>query len=246
MLIPVSQLKKKFGVMPNGVLHVGAHLGEEFVSYNENGWSKANKIIWIESQSILVEELKRTLPSERNHIINATVWNKSGVEMSFKIASNSQSSSLLNFGTHESTYPDIHMIDSMVVRTMRLDEIITTSDNIDFLNLDIQGAELHALQGLGTHLSRVKWIYSEVNKIEVYKGCALIQDLDAYLRSFGFKRVATRWVSRAGWGDALWAQSDLIAPYRWNILVFKLIEILRVLYLEPRRIAGMSLRALRN
>jgi hypothetical protein len=106
------------------------------------------------------------------------------------------------------------MIDSIIVRTTRCDEIITTSDNIDFVNLDIQGAELHALQGFGTQLSRVKWIYSEINKIEVYKGCALIQDLDIYLSNFGFKRIATRWVSRAGWGDALWAQSDLIAPYR--------------------------------
>jgi FkbM family methyltransferase len=244
VLIPVSELKKKFGVMPDGVLHVGAHLGEEYADYEAYGWSKSNKIIWVESQIALIQKLKDFLPPERNRIVNATVWNESGIKMNFNVASNSVSSSLLDWGNLKETYPTIEVTSVVRVSTVRLDEIIANNDNLDFICLDIQGAELQALIGLGTHLSRVKWVCSEVNSSEVYIGCTLIKDLDQYLSGFGFKRIATRWVFRAGYGDALYAKTDLIAPYMLNILTVKVSEVIGVLYLETRLLVGRALRVL--
>lgn len=82
----------------------------------------------------------------------------------------------------------------------------------DFLNLDIQGVELEALQGIGVYFEKIKWIYTEVNKSEVYKNCALIDDIDAFLKMEGFKRVATRWVKKQGWGDALYVRENVARP----------------------------------
>ena len=70
--------------------------------------------------------------------------------------------------------------------------------------MDIQGVELKALKSLGNLIGKVSVIYTEVNKKEVYKGCDLIEDIDHYLASYGFRRISTRWVLGAGWGDALY------------------------------------------
>jgi len=232
VLISVDELQSRFGISPSGVLHVGAHLAEESTEYERAGWSPVNRIIWVESQSTLVQQLAKELDPTRNKIINATVWSEAGLTMNFHVANNSQSSSLLALGTHEQTYPEIQFDFDLPVMTSRLDELIEESDDISFLNLDIQGAELEALKGLGARIHKVRWIYSEVNKREVYKGCARVEELDRYLAEYSFVRVATRWAEGYGWGDALWVrkneQKSLLKP----ILNFKAIEKIRFLYLS--------------
>ena len=58
--------------------------------------------------------------------------------------------------------------------------------NIDynFLNFDIQGAELKALKSMEEYLPKVDYLYTEVNSDYVYKECALISELDNYLKKF--------------------------------------------------------------
>ena len=51
----------------------------------------------------------------------------------------------------------------------------------NFLNFDIQGAELKALKGMEEYLNKVDYLYTEVNSNYVYVGCALITELDEYL-----------------------------------------------------------------
>jgi hypothetical protein len=45
---------------------------------------------------------------------------------------------------------------------------------------------------------------------ELYEGCCLIDELDEYLKSFGFERKITKlWDDGAvGWGDALYIKND--------------------------------------
>ena len=71
------------------------------------------------------------------------------------------------------------------------------------MNFDIQGAELKALKGMEEHLSAVDYLYTEVNSDYVYKGCALIGELDEYLQRFGLFRVETKWTD-CKWGDAFY------------------------------------------
>lgn len=222
--------------MPTGILHVGAHLAEERVDYESAGWSSLNPIIWIESQIDLAQKLTEVLNPNKNKVINATVWSETGKEMKFNVASNSQSSSLYDLGTHATTYPEIKFNSEITITTVRLDEIIGDSDDISFINLDIQGAELEALKGLGSRIHHVKWIYSEVNKRSVYEGCAIIGELDNYLELFSFTRVATRWAYKTGWGDALWIKKNERRRMTKAILIFKVAEILRVIRLVSYQI----------
>jgi len=209
MLIPVEELVRIFKVQPNGVLHVGAHMAEEAPMYEEYQWQGSSKIYWVESQQALADELSKNLDKSVHDVTCATVWNASGLRLQFKHTNNSQSSSLLDLHLHSQKYPGIIVDHSYEVITTRLDEIFTIGE-FDFVALDIQGAELRALEGLGELLKGVKWIYSEVNKVELYKDCALVWDIDKFLGNLGFRRVATRWAFRSGWGDALWMQNELI------------------------------------
>lgn len=209
MLIPVHELVRLFNVRPNGVLHVGAHMAEEAAMYEEYGWQGSSKIYWVESQEALADKLRAELDRSVHDVKCATVWNVSGLKLQFKHTNNSQSSSLLDLHMHSEKYPAIKVDSTNEVITSRLDEICKT-DKFNFVALDIQGAELKALEGMGDLLKEINWIYSEVNKIELYKDCALIGDLDEFLGKIGFKRVATRWAFRSGWGDALWMRNGLI------------------------------------
>ena len=205
MLISVESLTKIWNIQPKGVLHVGAHLAEEAKDYAQYNWGKT---IWVEAQANLVDQLRNTLNSQHNLVIHAAVWSKSGVTLQFNVSSSSQSSSLLNFGTHQKDYPDIFVTKSYSVTTSTLFDVLDTESEFDFVNLDIQGVELEALMGLGPHFDRVKWIYSEVNKKEVYENCSDVKEIDQFLKERGFKRVATRWIRRQGWGDALYIRDD--------------------------------------
>jgi FkbM family methyltransferase len=185
-------------------------LAEERESYVELGWGSAG-ITWVESQPNLIAKLNSLEMLREDKIVQATAWDVSGLALTFNVSNNSQSSSLLNFGTHKANYPSIDFNSSFEVVTVRLDDIFPVESRFDLINLDIQGAELHALRGLGSLLHGTKWVYSEVNKEQVYKGCSEIDELDSYLNTFGFTREATIWVPKAGWGDALWVHES-VAP----------------------------------
>jgi hypothetical protein len=103
----------------------------------------------------------------------------------------------------------VKVTEKVTVKTKRLDKILAGKEVPDFVNMDIQGVELKALKSLGISISKVQTIYTEVNKWNVYDGCDIIKDIDDYLKVYGFKRIAVRWVFRAGWGDALYVNRNV-------------------------------------
>ena len=223
MLLPISELLQDFNIKPKRILHVGAHLAEESNGYTE--YFKA-PVIWIEAQPKLCKELKQSLDMASNTVIEACVLDKNDDVVTLNVTSNSQSTSILNFGTHSHTYPDVEVIKLVTVRTKRLDSLLNGKEVPDFINLDIQGVELKAIMSLGVLIEQVKVIYTEVNKRHVYVGCNLIQDMDTYLKSYGFRRIATRWKRRSGWGDALYItqkipRRNLIQYFRSNLRLVK-------------------------
>lgn len=203
MLITVEELSKFWGVSPTGVVHVGAHLAEEALDYEKFRWVP---VIWVEAQPKLANQLKKNLDPKNHTVFEAAVWNENGIKLNLNIASNSQSSSLLDFGTHSNSYPNIINVGKIEVITKRLDSLISSSDMPNLINLDIQGVELLALKSLGNLIKNVDYIYVEVNRKRVYVDCTQITELDEFLLSHGFKRRTTRWYILQGWGDALYVR----------------------------------------
>jgi FkbM family methyltransferase len=204
MLIPFNQclaILNEYDISIRGVLHIGAHECEELTDYNMEG---INDIVWVEANSILVDKNKQR---GINNIYCLAVDNEEG-EAEFHITNNGQSSSLLNFGTHEKSYPWCKVVETIKVQKQRLSTFLINNSHIDmkkynFWNLDIQGVELSALKSADEFINFADAIYSEVNTEFVYKNCGLLNEMDTFLESKGFKRLHTK-MTNEGWGDALW------------------------------------------
>jgi FkbM family methyltransferase len=204
MLISVEELVQNWSISPNGVVHVGAHLGEEASAYQKHNWLP---VFWLEAQPELAQRLQERLTSQGHRVIQAAVWNVNDLVLNLNVASNSQSSSLLEFGSHSTDYPDIRFTKEIPVETKRLDALISKLEMPNFVNLDIQGVEMQAIEGLGNLIEKVDYIFVEVNRREVYVNCTKVWELDSYLMHLGFKRVITRWYLKQGWGDALYIRN---------------------------------------
>ena len=190
-----------------GIMHVGAHTCEERADYNKAGISD-NNIVWIEGNPALVNLIKNK--NKNIKIFNYLVSNKDDELVSFYISNNRQSSSILELGSHKIHHPNIYYTKSINMKTKTIKTIYKENnlkeDFANFLNIDIQGAELLALKGMDDLLNNFDYLYLEVNKEEVYKNCALITEIDEYLKKWNFKRVETYWSKdgKIGWGDAFY------------------------------------------
>ena len=206
MLIPaedIIEICKEYNISLNGVLHIGAHECEEMEIYEKMGITK-NNMIWIDGNKDKVKEAQnRGIPN----VYYAVIADDDDKEVEFKITNNGQSSSILDFGSHSHHHPHIHFVEKQIHTTTTIDTFykLHNFDNsqYDFWNFDIQGAELMALKGAKDIVDHAKLLYLEVNTEEVYKGCALITDLDEYLSKYNFKRIITK-MTHCGWGDALY------------------------------------------
>ncbi len=205
MLFNFDQLVKRWKIKPEGVLHIGASEGQEADMYLRNGIKRQ---IWIEAIPEVYTVLKENLKSNPDaKAINACISDRDGEQVTFHIASNGgQSSSMLEFDTHSKVHPDVKFVKDITLITERIDSIFSphnfTGDWL--LNIDLQGAELKALHGMGNLLKSFKWAYIEVNKKHLYKDCPLIGDIDGYLGNFGLTRVDVKWCGNFGWGDAIY------------------------------------------
>ena len=206
MLIPLHTLVQKYNLKITGVLHIGAHECEEKAAYNDEGVNDVN-IIWLEANENLVKQ--NINPKVR--IYQAVVSDENNKLVDFMVTNNGQSSSILEFGTHKDSYPNIIETQRIPLKTTTIDTFFEKHPEIDkkpinFLNIDIQGAELQALKGMTGLLPQLDALYLEVNTAEVYKGCALLPEIDAWLLDKEFVRVEIC-MTDAFWGDALWIKA---------------------------------------
>uniref|UniRef100_A0A6C0LRU2 Methyltransferase FkbM domain-containing protein n=1 Tax=viral metagenome TaxID=1070528 RepID=A0A6C0LRU2_9ZZZZ len=209
MLIPYSQIQNILlanNIKLTGVLHVGAHECEELSFYHQIG-IKPDQIIWIDAiDRKVLEAQNKGIPN----VYNAVVTDKDDEDVCFNVSNNDQSSSVLEFGTHSTEHPWVVYVDKIQKKSITLNSFFERNNidgnKYDFWNFDIQGAELMALKGASNYLPNAKVLYLEVNEKELYKGCALIGEIDTFLSQYNFKRVITN-ITVHGWGDAMYIKS---------------------------------------
>ena len=78
----------------------------------------------------------------------------------------------------------------------------------NFINFDIQGAELNGIKSMEKYLNDVDYIYTEVNIKHLYKNCPLLDEIDEYLDKYDFTRVETH-LTQHGWGDAFYIRKTM-------------------------------------
>lgn len=224
MLIDWRDLMPRYGIAPAGVVHAGAHEGQERDAYIACGLK--SEVLWIEANAELLPRLRAHVEPFGQKVVHACVAETAGREVTFKVTDNDnrsnrgQSSSILDLGYHKVASPDVH-----VVRTVRM--VTTTIDDVIgehwpdrpqsglVLSTDLQGADLLALQGAETTIGCCEAIYLECNIEELYTGCGRLPEVEQWLNGHGFEIVelelagcqfpdcrdgGNRYV---GWGDLL-------------------------------------------
>lgn len=203
MLINLELLYKKYDLDITGIIHIGAHELEEKTVYNK---LNIKNIIWFEANPQLVAKF---LTSD-DIIYCYALSDKDDEERDFIVTNNFQSSSLLELETHKTEHPWVFEIQRFKVKTKKLDTVVKVRNipiqNFNFMNIDIQGAELLALKGAEESLKYIKYLYLEVNEKELYKGCAMLSEIDSFLGERGFKRVELE-MTPHGWGDAFYIKN---------------------------------------
>ncbi len=92
MIIDFDVLQHTYHVFPSGILHVGAHLGEEAEIYTKMGVST---VWWVEADPLLINPLTEVVGPYRHGVIQAAVSDRDDEVVSFNVMNEDQASSLL-------------------------------------------------------------------------------------------------------------------------------------------------------
>jgi len=214
MLIPLRQLKHNYQLKIKGVIHVGAHIGQEYNDYIDCG---ARDIVFVEPCSWQMQKLFnrfRNDPAVKLYQYAAGATLANGV-MKTASFNKGESNSLLQPLLHLQQHPEVVFDGTEEVKIVPLDARSYFDFNpslYNFLAMDVQGYEGEVLKGATETLKHIDYVYTEVNKGQTYEGNALVEEIDALLSEF--TRVETKWAGNTTWGDAFFLRtSKMKLPY---------------------------------
>jgi len=189
------------------IVHVGAHQGQEAVEYD--AWGAA-KVIWIEADPAQLPGLEAAIKqveaqprsllarltgtSKTQHqVINALVGDVDGADTDFYLFSNAGASNSI-FTKHPDVTENMDWLNEtgevLRLKMRTLDALLAknniSADSIDFLALDIQGAELLCLKGATQVLENLRYMEVEISKERFYDGGVLLDELEPWLNARGF------------------------------------------------------------
>lgn len=198
--LDLEELVQKYQVKIKGLIHVGAHYGQEYEIYQKLG---INNLIFFEPLVHNFEILK-THVGEKAKLFQLALGNENKkVKMYVESANHGMSSSILKPQKHLEQYPQIVFDEEEIVEMVRLDDFLSEKENYNFLTIDVQGYELEVLKGSRETLTNISGILTEVNRDELYSNCVRVEQLDDFLKNFDFNRVETNWEGGT-WGDAFY------------------------------------------
>ena len=205
MLISFSEIIKKYNMNVAGIIHIGAHYGEEIGDYIDNG---IKDIILFEPLSDNFNILEKNVKNLNANIVGHQValGSTPGNATMYVSSNEKQSSSILKPKVHLTHHPNVSFPSTEIVEVKTLDQFETS--NFNFINMDVQGYELEVLKGASKTLMHIDYVYCEVNRDEVYENNAFIEQIDEYLSQYNLVRVETDWGGGI-WGDALYVKTTL-------------------------------------
>lgn len=184
----MMQTLKKQGYTFGTIIDGGANIGQ-FARAATETFPEA-RVISIEPLPDVYEMLKKNL-SDRPQVeaFQAALGREDG-ELEFHRNAYSLASSALP--VHENqreTFPDAKPLDTIQVPEARLDTLLRgrTFEGPLLLKLDLQGFELHALQGGRELLKQTDYVLLEIAFKPMYEGEPLFDDVYGFMRNAGFR-----------------------------------------------------------
>ena len=202
MLLNLHELKNKYNMGITGVIHIGAHFGEEHDTYKSLGISNI----------VYFEPVKKTFDVLNERVKDAKTYNfalgneNKMIEMYIEESDDYGCSSILQ---PSSNYDTVRFSPNELVEMKRLDDFNFKGYN--FLNIDVQGYEYEVLKGSLKTLNDVEYIICEVNRETPQKrldyiGSVTIEKIIELLTPYGFILVEQDWAG-ISWGDGLFIKN---------------------------------------
>jgi FkbM family methyltransferase len=211
-----AALRTRFGLAARGVVHVGAHIGQEAHLYDAAGLSRQ---VWIEPTPDVFERLLQNIPKRPDvRAFRVAGGAENGTAKMFVLANrDGGANSLLEPKTHLKDYPQYPLDGSIEVPVRRIDDLLTENGlslaDFNWLTLDTQGFELQVLRGCEKLIEQLEVINTEVFTGEVYAHCAKLPEMDAFLGQRGFVRAICE-LGKRGFGDALYVRREKLSPWQ--------------------------------
>ena len=207
-VIPFQQILDKI-LYTKGILHLGGYNGDDKSEYDRYGISN---VLYVEPNPILFEKLEKKVG--RENCVQMAVCHKDDLEVDFNLyyskdRSNLGCSSLFKWsGLKQNQH--IEECGIIKVKTIKIDTLLRDRLDIDFINMDIQGAELHALYGAKKVLPQINCILTEFSIQKDYQDACLLYELDDFLLPKGFQRVITEFATKS-WGDCVFIRKERVS-----------------------------------
>lgn len=169
----------------HGILHIGAHEGQEAEIYNR----LSKPVIWIEAIPLYFERLQKNIKPFRNQIaLNVLLDSQCHSSRNFFITSNNGESSSIYPLAGNDYWQGLENSEVCKLPSKRLDCISLHQEmrDFDYWIVDVQGAELEVLKGAGELLSYCRYLQVEISQEKFYEGGAEFQELRAFLKSKSF------------------------------------------------------------
>jgi FkbM family methyltransferase len=173
----------------NGVIHVGANIGQERALYAEYDL----RVAWVEPIASIFEQLCENLkPFPKQRAYRYLIANEDGQNYTLHIANNAgASSSILQLAKHREMWPDIAYTEEIQICGITLATFIEKEQlrltDYEGLVLDTQGSELMILKGAADFLAHFRFIKVEVANFESYIGCCQLAEMAEFMRDHGFR-----------------------------------------------------------
>ena len=203
MIVGFSDYRSKYDFTNvKGVIHIGAHIGQEYQDYNDCFFPDV-PIHWFEPQNDIYEILVDNLKGRKNnHFYNFGLGSSnSKLKIWRETENNGQSASFSQPEKHIEIYPHIKFEESEELEIRTLDSFEIKNANV--LVIDVQGFEMEVLKGAIETLDGIDHIFCEINSDKLYRDSPTVDDLNSILIPKGFNLKENWWTS-GNWGDGYW------------------------------------------
>ncbi|HJZ24264.1 MAG TPA: FkbM family methyltransferase [Candidatus Babeliales bacterium] len=185
--VPWILLKKILPANPI-IIEAGAQFGED-TQWMSQLWPQG-KIYAFEPSPESFAELQKIAAKYHNITATQIALSNTKEELPFYLAGGA-SSLLKPQDSFNNDYFHSDLNHPIIVPVVTLDEWAANNNvtTIDFMWLDMEGNELNALEGALNSLQNVKLIYTEVNLQKFWHGCAMYDDVKAWMEKHGFTEI---------------------------------------------------------
>jgi FkbM family methyltransferase len=229
MMLDFNQLLEKYDIKIKGILHVGAHEGGETLVYVKAG---IKNVLLVEANPFRFSNLTESLNTGRYCVwcsplkyeyfnesesqilkgykaYNYAVSNRDEGTITFNLSNydgGTDSIFKINEWGRDSSWVPYEHIAEIEVPTITLDKLVENKDTYNFLNMDVEGAELIVLSGATKVLKHLDCIMLETQDKIRFEGSCTREQLIEFLKPHGFELKEYHDTGKE-WGDCLFLKN---------------------------------------